>query len=112
MFRRNRARTPARTEYSPTSVTLTYDNEADALAIRLDDGIVDRTVELEPGTLVDVDAAGHVLLIEVIQPARRWPLEEVLERFAISDEDAAVLHGIRGGDSTLEFVEAAPLAVA
>jgi len=93
-------------------VKLTYDNEADALAIRIADGIVDRTVELEPGTLVDIDAAGSVLVIEVIQPARRWPLDEVLQRFQIQDADAAVLRGIQGGDDVLSLVEPAPLAVA
>jgi uncharacterized protein YuzE len=93
-------------------VKLIYDNEADALAIRLADGIVDRTVEVEPGTLVDVDAAGAVLVIEVIQPARRWPLDEVLARFEIEDADAAVLRGIQGGDDVLSLVKPAPLAVA
>lgn len=91
---------------------LAYDNEADALAIKLAEGIVDRTVEVEPGTLVDVDPAGRVLVIEVIQPARRWPLDGVLARFTISDEDAAVLRGIQGGDDALSLVEPAPLAVA
>jgi uncharacterized protein YuzE len=90
-------------------VKLIYDNEADALAIRLADGIVDRTVEVEPGTLVDVDAAGSVLVIEVIQPARRWPLDEVLARFEIEDADAAILRGIQGGDDVLSLVELAPL---
>ncbi len=91
---------------------LIYDNEADALAIRLADGIVDRTIEVEPGTLVDVDEAGHALVIEVLQPARRWPLDEVLRRFEIADADAAVLRGIQGGDDALSLIEPAPLAVA
>jgi uncharacterized protein YuzE len=93
-------------------VKLIYDNEADALAIRLADGIVDRTIEVEPGTLVDVGAGGCVLVIEVIQPARRWPLDEVLRRFPITDADAAVLRGIQGGDDALSLAEPAPLAVA
>lgn len=93
-------------------MTLAYDNEADALAIKLADGIVDRTVEVDAGTLVDLDATGQVLVIEVIQPARRWPLDAVLAQFEISDEDAAVLRGIQGGDNVLSLVEPAPLAVA
>ncbi len=40
---------------------LTYDLEADALVARLAEGAVARTVEVDSGTLVDVDAAGRVL---------------------------------------------------
>ena len=100
------------TDYATNVMTLTYDNEADALAIHVTDGIVDRTVEIEPGTLVDVDAAGHVLVIEVIQPGRRWSLEDVLDRFELSEADEAVLRGIRGGDDAVSMTELAPLAVA
>lgn len=93
-------------------MNLIYDHEADAVAIKLADGIVDRTVEVDSGTLVDVDASGRVLSIEVIHPARRWPLGEVIERFPIAPSDAAMLHGIWDGDDTLELSEPAPLAVA
>ena len=93
-------------------MNLVYDNEAGALAIKLIDGIVDRTVEVDSGTLVDVDEHGRVLSIEVIRPARRWPLDEVLARFPVSPSDAAMLHGIWDGDTTLELSEPAPLAVA
>ncbi len=91
---------------------LMYDHEADALAIKLADGIVDRTVEMESGTLVDLDAAGRVLTIEVIHPARRWPLDEVLDRFPIAQADAAMLRGMWTGDERLELTEVAPLALA
>ena len=91
---------------------LVYDNEADALAIKLAEGIVDRTVEIDPGTLVDLDAAGHVLTIEVIRPERRWPLDEVLDRFPIAPADASMLRGMWAGDERLELTEPAPLAVA
>ena len=72
-------------------MTLDYDREADAVDIALSDGIVARTVEIDPGTLIDVDAQGRVLSIEVIHPRRRWPLGEILDRFTIDDEDAAML---------------------
>lgn len=91
---------------------LAYDHEADALAIRLADGIVDRTVEVASGTLVDVDATGRVLTIEVIHPKRRWPLDEVLARFPISRDDAAMLRGMWSSGGRLELIEVAPLAVA
>jgi uncharacterized protein YuzE len=91
---------------------LLYDHEADALTIKLADGIVDRTVEVDSGTLVDLDAAGCVLTIEVIHPGRRWPLAEVLARFPIDPDDAKMLQGMWTGDKQLELTEVAPLAVA
>jgi len=93
-------------------MTLSYDNEADALAITLADGVVDRTVEIDSGTFVDVDEASLVLTIEVIRPARRWPLEAVLDQFGVSPEDTTMLRAIWGGDETLQVSPLAPLAVA
>lgn len=56
---------------------LTYDHEDDALYVKLVEGErVSRTEQLDTGTLVDLDRFGRVLGIEVIRPARRWPLEE------------------------------------
>ena len=43
---------------------------------------------MDAGTLVDLDAAGNVIGIEVINPDRPWPLEAILSRFAVSEEDA------------------------
>lgn len=90
---------------------LAYDNEADALAITLREGLVERTHEVEPGTLVDVDVAGNVLVIEIVGPSRRWPLDKLLKRFPIDAADAAVLRGMQGGDPVLSLAESAPLAV-
>lgn len=84
---------------------LIYDNEADALEIKLGTGIVERTIEVDAGTLVDVDASGHVFTVEVIRPARRWPLDEILERFPIAREDAKVLRAIWEGYTSLELSE-------
>jgi uncharacterized protein YuzE len=52
---------------------------------------VDRTVEIDSGTLVDLDAGGQVIGIEVINPLRAWPLEEVLSRFSIHSLEAHML---------------------
>jgi uncharacterized protein YuzE len=71
-----------------------YDSEADGLDITLREGIVARTVEVDLGTLVDLDETGTTLNIEVIHPARAWPLDAVLERFPIDDADAAVLRSL------------------
>lgn len=48
------------------SFEATYDPEARASYIQVRDGEVARTIELNPGLLVDVDAAGDVLGVEII----------------------------------------------
>jgi len=68
-----------------------YDLDAGALYIGLADHQMARTAQVDAGTLVDFDSAGNVVGIEVIQPDRSWPLEEILTRFAISQEDAREL---------------------
>lgn len=68
-----------------------YDLDADALYIKLTSRKVVRTAEIDEGTLVDVDADGGIVGIEVLQPARAWPLEDVLERFHASEDDSEQL---------------------
>ncbi len=68
-----------------------YDLDAGALYIELADCLAARTEQVDGGTLVDLDSAGNVIGIEVINPERLWPLEEILHRFAISEEDAREL---------------------
>lgn len=73
-------------------ISQTYDVDADALYIELDNRAVARTVQIDSGTLVDLDDAGHVLGIEVIHPQRRWPLSAIIERFGITAESARELN--------------------
>lgn len=73
---------------------LNYDRDADALAIVLAEGTVERTVQLDAGTLVDVDASDQVLTIEVIAPARIWPLEEIEARWNLAEDDRRVLRNL------------------
>jgi uncharacterized protein YuzE len=68
-----------------------FDEQADALDIELEAGITSRTVQIDVGTLIDLDSRGRVLSIEVIRPARLWPLEEILEHYELDPDDAAVL---------------------
>lgn len=89
---------------------LNYDTEADALDVSIAAGIVARTEEIASGTLVDLDAHGNLLSIEVLGPGRAWPLEDILDRFPISDEDAELLRSIRG--TSVRFTLSEPLAVA
>lgn len=58
-----------------------HDMTANALYIALRDESVASTTELEPGTLIDVDAQGQPIGVEVINPARGGWLDIVLQRF-------------------------------
>lgn len=68
-----------------------YDLDANALYVTVTDHKVARTAEIDPGTLVDLDAAGSVVGIEVIGPERCWPLQEILSRFGVAADDAEQL---------------------
>lgn len=71
---------------------ISYDKEADALSIHLNaDEPISRTEELDSGTLVDLDRFGGVVAIEVIHPARTWPLDEVEARFGLEADAVIVL---------------------
>jgi uncharacterized protein YuzE len=65
-----------------------YDLDADALYVKLTDQKVAHTAEVDEGTLVDLDADGNVVGIEVLQPQRRWPLDEILNAFRVSPGQA------------------------
>lgn len=74
-----------------------YDRDANALAISLRDGAVAQTVEFDSGTLVDLDENDEILTIEVINPGRRWPLDEIAADYPISDDDLRVLRKMFAG---------------
>lgn len=74
---------------------LTYDDVSDALYVSLRDGVnVDRTEQIDAGTLVDVDRAGEIVGIEVLRPARAWPLDEIVDRYHIGDPDVTLLRSV------------------
>lgn len=60
-----------------------YDQQADALYIRLREGKVVRTEEIDDLTFVDVDASGDALGIEVLHPARDVPTQTIFQRYNI-----------------------------
>jgi uncharacterized protein YuzE len=72
-----------------------YDADADALYIHLrdlrDGEHVARTAGMDVSTMVDEDAGGRILGIEVLSPGRLWPLAEILRRYEVSAADAAML---------------------
>ncbi len=61
-----------------------YDNEIDALYIRLQEKYVDRTVEIEEGLNIDFDKSGKLAGLEVIDAADRYSLSDI---FNLSTEN-------------------------
>lgn len=68
-----------------------YDLDAKALYITVREAAIDRTEEIDSGTMVDLDAAGDIVGIEVINPDRNWPLEEIIGRYRLPARAAAEL---------------------
>ena len=86
---------------------ITYDHTVDALYIALRDGAVARTVEVDSGTLVDVDEHGDLVGIEVLTPSRAWPIDEVAARFGpLNEPDEAVLRQMWKGNAPYPFSQA------
>jgi uncharacterized protein YuzE len=91
-------------------VKIAYDKIADALDITLvEDGFSVRTEQLDDGTLVDLDEQGRLVAIEVIRPARRWPLAEILERYEVAGDDAEVLESLWAEPKTYPFADPSDL---
>ena len=51
-----------------------YDRSADVLTIRLREGTVAESDEERPGVILDLDAEGRVLAIEILDATRRVEL--------------------------------------
>ncbi|MDE0374666.1 MAG: DUF2283 domain-containing protein [bacterium] len=73
-----------------------YDNDADALYIEIKDSPVAGTRQFDEGTMVDLDASGEVVGIEILQPARDWPLEEIKASFGLGEDNTAILESMWG----------------
>ena len=58
------------------------DPQADALYLTLKRGRVHRSREVEDGVVLDLDAKGHVLGIEMLDISKRYA-DEVLRRLAV-----------------------------
>lgn len=57
---------------------LDFDTKAGALSFEVSNEPVARTVSLDHGTLIDLDAAGNVVALEVLNPERPWPADQIL----------------------------------
>ena len=79
-----------------------YDLDANALYITVTDRPIARTAEIDPGTLVDLDGAEGIVGIEIINPDRCWPVDEILAKYSASPEDAAQLRAYFPAAAQLE----------
>ena len=84
-----------------------YDREADALMISVREGRVSRTEKVDRGTLLDIDKDGVLLGIEVLQPARKWPLDEILASHHLSEQDGQTLRAVWSGSGQISSRDAA-----
>jgi uncharacterized protein YuzE len=50
---------------------LTYDKETDTLLIVLKSNAIDETEEIRPGVLADLDAAGALVSLEILNASRK-----------------------------------------
>ena len=71
-----------------------YDCDTEALYIELTDDPVEETRQVDPGAMVDFDESGGVVGIEVLRPGRLWPLEEIMKRFPLAEDDKLLLNAM------------------
>jgi len=55
------------------SVRLHYDRDTDAAYLRFSDEAVIESEEVSPGLVLDFDAAGRLVALEILQAASRLP---------------------------------------
>lgn len=80
-------------------VNIRYDQTADAVYIVLLEGeAVSRTEQVDTGTLVDLDRLGRAVGVEVIHPARDWPLDSVLDHFQVDPHAGDLLRALWQGE--------------
>ena len=53
------------------TMRVTYDPEVDALSIILSEALVEESDEAKPGVILDYDAAGNVVGLEILNASKR-----------------------------------------
>jgi uncharacterized protein YuzE len=67
-----------------------FDREADALYIRIRDTARDRTVELDDYRIVDFDADGNVVGLEVLYPDAHLDIAPIARQLGFADQLAEI----------------------
>ncbi len=58
---------------------VTYDEEVDILNIELSDAEIEESDEDKPGIILDYDAQGNVVGIEILDASKRMPIPRTVE---------------------------------
>lgn len=69
---------------------VTYDSRANALTVVLDDAHSARTVEESESRLVDLDASGKPVAVEVLGVSHGFRLDDLAAKYGLEDELRAV----------------------
>jgi uncharacterized protein YuzE len=72
----------------------TFDADSQSLYIRLTDHQIAEQDEMPDGTVVDLDAEGEAVGIEVLRTWAPWDLAAVAERLRLSDETVQYLQSV------------------
>lgn len=69
-----------------------YDSIVDALDIRLlPDGEVARSIDIDERRVVDLDAEGRVVSIEVMGSSHGFEITDIIERYGLSEHQEDLL---------------------
>jgi uncharacterized protein YuzE len=60
------------------SIRLHYDPASDAAYIRFSDEVIIESEEVSPGLVIDFDAQGRLVALEVLQAGRRLPKDALI----------------------------------
>ena len=66
-----------------------YDLATDTLSVILSDGMVAESDEAKPGVILDYDASGNLVSIEVLDASSRVALPNCIE-YQVSSQDGAI----------------------
>ncbi len=55
-----------------------YSRESDALYVQFQDAFVKKSKEIEEGVVVDFDAEGHIVGLEILDAAKRLKKEDLV----------------------------------
>lgn len=76
-----------------------YDNEADALYVLVNEAIVARTVNVDEMTLIDVDARGETVGIEILAASHRTiDVDAICEQARLAESQSHWLIAVLGAD--------------
>lgn len=71
---------------SATEPSISFDRQTDAVAIVFSEEPVARTVEIGDGRLLDLNAAGHVIAVEVLGASAGFWLADLAEEYGFVGE--------------------------